>query len=74
MERQKRKPRQIMVQYRDPETGQMTTKVVDKVVRKRVSTLKKVILKKRELDKKQRALKKETRRELREALADSQQN
>ena len=72
MERQKRKPRQIMVQYRDPETGQMTTKVVDKVVRKRVSTLKKVILKKRELDKKQRALKKETRRELREALADSQ--
>ena len=48
MERQKRKPKQVMVQYRDPETGQMTTQVIDKVVKKRLTTLKKAIIKKRD--------------------------
>ena len=40
-----------MVQYRDPETGQMTTQVVDKVVKKRLTTLKKAIIKKRDQEK-----------------------
>ena len=57
-----------MVQYRDGETGELTTKIVDKVIKKRMSSLKKAIMKKRESDKLVRAQRKEARREAREAL------
>ncbi len=40
-----------MVEYIDPETGLKTKTIVDKVIRKKVSSLKKAILKKREIEK-----------------------
>ena len=40
-----------MVEYRDPTTGEVTKTLVDKATSKRVTPLKKAILKKRELEK-----------------------
>ena len=47
-----------MVQYRDPETNQLVQMIVDKAVKKRITPLKKAIIKKRELEKQARALRK----------------
>ena len=64
----KRKPKQIIVEYRDAETNQIVQKIVDKVSKKRITPLKKAILKKRTLEKQHRLLRKEERRRLREIL------
>jgi hypothetical protein len=45
--KQKRKPKQIMVEYTDPETGELIKQLVDKVRKKKITPLKRAILKKR---------------------------
>ena len=68
-ERKKQKPRKIMVEYRDPVTGERTKTIVDKVIKKRITPLKKAIMKKREFERDARLLRKEERKKIREALA-----
>lgn len=55
-----------MVEYIDPETGQKTKTIVDKVVKKKVTSLKKAIIKKREIERLNRLQRKEEKRQLRE--------
>jgi len=62
----KRKPKQIVVEYIDPETGQKTKTIVDKVIKKKVTSLKKAIIKKREIERLNRLQRKEEKRQLRE--------
>ena len=57
-----------MVEYRDPETGQKTFTIVDKVVKKRVTPLKQAILKKREIEKQARINRREERKRMKEEL------
>lgn len=45
--KQKHKPKQIMVEYTDPETGELIKQLVDKVRKKKITPLKRAILKKR---------------------------
>lgn len=46
--KQRHKPRQIMVEYTDPETGETIKQLVDKVRKKKITPLKRAIMKKRE--------------------------
>lgn len=55
-----------MVEYIDPETGQKTKTIVDKVIKKKVTSLKKAIIKKREIERLNRLQRKEEKRQLRE--------
>lgn len=45
--KQKHKPKQIMLEYVDPETGELIKTLVDKVKKKKITPLKKAILRKR---------------------------
>lgn len=57
-----------MLEYRDAETNQIVKTIVDKAIKKKITPLKKAILKKREEQTQFRLARKEERRLLREAL------
>ena len=50
-----------MVEYRDAVTNQVIKTVVDKSVKKRITPLKKAIMRKRELERQSRLLRKQER-------------
>ena len=60
--KQKHKPKQIMVEYTDPETGELIKQLVDKVRKKKVTPLKRAILKKRSQVNMERSLIREERK------------
>ena len=66
-EQQKRKPKQIMVEYRDAD-NQVVKVLIDKAVKKRITPLKKAIIKKRELEKQARQLRKEEKKRLSQGI------